>query len=51
MKTVHIRYTVFDIIEVPDNWTEEEIDAAVSDNAADLGIYGMVDDTEWRVMK
>ena len=50
MKTVHIRYTVFDIIEVPDNWTDEEIYDAVFDNAADRGGWGMVDDADWKVV-
>ena len=51
MKSIQIAYTVLDIIEVPDNWTEEEIDEAVSDNALDRGIYGMIDDTEWQVVE
>ena len=50
MKKIQVVYTVFDIIEVPDNWTEEEIDAAVSDNALDLGIWGIVDDAEWEIV-
>ena len=50
MKMIQIIYTVLDTIEVPDNWTEEEIDEAVSNNALDRGIYGMVDDTEWEVV-
>lgn len=50
MKKIQIVYTVLDTIDVPDNWTEEEIDAAVSDNANDLGIWGMIDDTEWEVI-
>lgn len=50
MKNIQVVYTVFDIIEVPDDWTEEEIDEAVSNNAYDLGIWGMVDDAEWEVV-
>ena len=51
MKRVQICYTIFDVIEVPDDWAEEEIDAAVSDNAYEFGIYGMVDSTEWEVIE
>lgn len=35
MKRVQITYTILDTIEVPDNWTEEEIGKAISDNALD----------------
>ena len=51
MKRIQIIYTVLDAIDVPDNWTEEEIYDAVSDNALDRGIWGMVDDIEWKVVK
>ena len=50
MKKIQIVYTVLDTIDVPDNWTEKEIDEAVSYNALDLGIWGMVDDAEWEVV-
>lgn len=51
MKQIQISYTILDIIEVPDNWTDEEIDEAVSNNAYDLGIWGMIDDAEWEVVE
>lgn len=50
MKRIQIIYTVIDTIEIPDNWTEEEIDEAVSNNANDLGIWVMVDDVKWEVI-
>ena len=50
MKRIQIIYTVLDAIDVPDNWSEEEIYVAVSDNANDRGIWGMVDDIEWEVV-
>ena len=31
MKNIQVVYTVFDVIEVPDDWTEEEIDEAVAE--------------------
>ena len=48
---MQIIYTVLDAIDVPDNWTEEEIYVAVSDNANDRDIWGMVDDIEWEVIR
>lgn len=51
MKKIQIAYTILDTIEVPDDWTEEEIGAAVFDNAFDHGICGMIDDTEWEVVE
>lgn len=51
MKRIQITYTIIDAIKVPDNWTEEEIDEAVSNNTYDLGIWGKVDDAEWEVVE
>ena len=51
MKKVQITYTILNAIEVPDDWTEEEIDEAVSNNAYDLGIWGITNDVEWEVVE
>ena len=51
MRDIQITYTILDTIEVPDNWTEENIEVAISDNAMDRGIYCIVDDTEWEVVE
>lgn len=49
MKTIYISYTILDIINVPDNCSDEEIHEIVEEHAMDLGIYQLVNDFDWSV--
>lgn len=33
MRTVYVDYTVLDIVEVPDNWTNEQVEKLLRENA------------------
>lgn len=50
MKTLKVRYTLLDEIEVPDNATKEEIDEIVEDNFLSIMEYRLTpDDVEYLV--
>lgn len=33
MRTVYVDYTVLDIVDVPDNWTDEQVEKLLRKNA------------------
>lgn len=33
MRTVFVNYSVLDVVEVPDDWTDEEVEKLLEDNA------------------
>lgn len=46
MRTVFVSYTVLDIVDVPDDWTDEEVEKLLRENApADYN------DMEWAYAK
>ena len=47
MKAVHVSYTILDVIYVPDDCLDDEIQEAVEGHAIELDIYQLVDDFEW----
>lgn len=46
MKKVFVNYTVLDIVEVSDDWTDEDIEKLLQDNAP-----ANYNDLEWEYMK
>lgn len=33
MRTVYVSYSILDVVEVPDDWTDEEVEKLLEDNA------------------
>lgn len=50
MKFIKVTYTVLDVIEVPDDYTDEKIERALIDNWTDFSDY-LINDMEWEEMK
>lgn len=50
MKTIRVTYTVLDVIEVPDDYTDEEIKEALIDNWTEFNGY-LISDMEWEEIK
>ena len=51
MKTIYVSYTILDAIDVPDDYSRDEIKESVEERAMDLGIYQLVDDFEWECVE
>lgn len=47
MQIIYVSYTILDIIHVPDDYSDDEIQETVEGHAMDLGIYPLVNDFEW----
>lgn len=47
MKAISIRYTILDIIEVPDDLTDDEIQAACEENWSGYECNICYNDLEW----
>lgn len=47
MQTIYVSYTILDIINVPDECSDDEIQETVEGHAMDLGIRQLVNDFEW----
>ncbi|MBQ4122268.1 hypothetical protein IJD44_00865 [bacterium] len=47
MREIQVSYTILDIINVPDDCSDDEIQETVEGHAMDLGIYQLVNDIEW----
>ena len=46
MKRVFVSYSVFNIVEVPDDWTDEDVEKLLQDNAP-----ANYNDLEWEYTK
>lgn len=46
MRTVYVDYTVLDIVEVPDDWTNEQVEKLLRENAP-----ANYNDMEWAYVR
>jgi hypothetical protein len=47
MKYVQVSYTLLDVLEVPEDFTPDDIEERVEIDMREKGIYNLVNDVEW----